>query len=576
MKRLATMLYTVITVFALAPLFAVHSASATAIPAVGAGNGISAALKADGTVWTWGKNDVGQLGKKSSVVSSISPVLAAISDVTAISVGDAHILAIKSDKSVWAWGKNDSGQLGNNKISNSSIAVQVTGLADVTAVRAGFYTSAALKSDGTVWAWGKNSFGQLGNGAFVDSKIPVQVTGLANVTAIAVGMDHMLALKSDGSVWAWGLNNRGQLGNGTYTLSSIPVHVQVSNLGGAATYLTGVAAISCGSNYSLAVIGADKSVRAWGYGNNGQLGNAEFREYGYSYPESAIASVSTVAASPVVTAAPSPAPADTTTTTVTTTTVTATSIIKTVTATTISPTETSTLVTTTTMLILVDVAAVSAGLAHTAALMPDGSVRAWGFNGGRLGNSTPAISSTSNSSIPVTVSTGAVGAPSMVAISAGSGHTLALGSDNKIWAWGANTSGELGNGSTIDYPFPVTVTGFDGNDFLITTVTTTTPPTTTSPTTPTTTGTQTACQPAGETDADRIFNWAESKYPNYFSPPAVSQDGSGYRYRYYSGTNAYLGYKEGTIFHYDPVKWNAILSLGRSCLFLEQAKTAGF
>lgn len=579
MKRLATMLYTLITVLALAPLFSVYSANA-ATPAVAAGTGTSAALKADGTVWTWGNNDTGQLGNKSSVTSSISPVLATITDVTAISVGGSHLLAIKSDKTAWAWGKNDNGQLGNNKTGNSSVPVQVTGLADVTAVRTGAYTSAALKSDGTVWSWGKNDLGQLGNGTFVNSKIPVQVTGLANVTAIAVGSDHMLALKADGSVWAWGLNKHGQLGNGTYTLSSIPVQVQVANLGGVVTYLTGATAISCGSNFSLALVGANGSVRAWGYGNNGQLGNGEFREFGYYYPETVIASMSTVAAPAVVTAAPTPAPTDTTTTTTTTTTSTPTAIIRTVTAVTVSPTETSTLVTTTTMPILTDVTAVSAGNAHAVALMTDGSVRSWGFNSGRLGNSTPAVLNVTNSTLPVIVSTADVGAPTIAVISAGSDHTLALGTDNKIWAWGDNTTGQLGNGATLSYSFPVTVTGFDGKDFLMTTVSTattpTTTPTTTTPTTTPTTSSQASCQPPVDTDADRIFNWAESKYANYFYPPAISQDGNGYRYRYYSATNSYLGYKEGTVYHYDPAKWNAILSLGRSCLFLEQAKTAGY
>ena len=577
MKRLATKLYTIITVSAL--VLSGHSADA-ATPAVGAGTAFSAVLKADGTVWTWGNNNAGQFGKKTTVQSSLSPVQATISDVTAISVGDSHVLAIKSDKSVWAWGRGDSGQLGNNKISNSSIPVQATGLTDVIAVRAGTYNSVALKSDGSVWTWGLNDSGQLGNGTLVNSKIPVQVSGLADVTAIAVGNHHMLALKADGSVWAWGLNNYGQLGNGTYTLSSIPVQVQISNPGGPVSYLAGVTSISCGSLFSLALIGSNGSVRAWGWGLSGQLGNGESRTYGYIYPETVITSISTVTAAPVVTAAPSPAPTDTTTTTTTSTTSTPTEIIKTVTAVTVSPTETSTVVTTTTMPILTNVAAVSAGGSHAMARMTDGSLRAWGFNSGRLGNSTPSESNTNDSSLPVSVSTAAVGVPSIVDVSAGADHTLALSSDNKVWAWGGNTVGQLGNGSTIEYSFPVTVTGYDGNDFLIATVTTTTPapttPTPTTPTTPTTPGTQASCQPPSETDADRIFNWAESKYPTYFSPPATSQDGSGYRYRYYSGTNAYLGYKEGTIFHYDAAKWNAIVSLGRSCLFLEQAKAAGF
>lgn len=574
MKRLAPIFNDIITAIILVPFIAVCSTSEAATPAVGASEGSSAMLKTDGTVWTWGKNEKGQLGNKSTAAWSISPVQPGITDVTAIAVGDAHMLALKSDKSVWSWGKNESGQLGNNKTVNTDRPVQVSGLSDVIAIAAGLYNSAAIKSDGTLWTWGLNAYGQLGIGSFVDAKVPKQVTGLTNVTAVAVGSNHMLALKADGTVWAWGLNNFGQLGNGTYTLSSQPVQVLLSDQPGVITYLTGVTSISCGSNYSLAVAGG--AIRGWGDGAKGQLGNGvgAGRVYGYYYPEWTVASVDIVTADPVITAAPSPAPTATTTQTSSTKTLTDTSIIKTDTTVVTTSTETTTTTTTTTMPILFNVAAVSAGRVHTMARMQDGSVLAWGFNGGRLGNSTPDSTAVSDTSTPVAV-TGLTGTTTLIAaVSTASEHTIALSSDGTVWAWGDNESGQLGNGSTLNYSFPVQVTGFDGKAFLDSNQATTATPTTTPTTTPATT--TASCPTATIGDADRIFNWAESKYADLFYPPAISVDGEGYRYRYYSSTNAYLGYRDGTVFHYAPAKWDAVLSLGRSCYFLNQAQAAGF
>ena len=78
----------------------------------------------------------------------------------AIAGGYRHSLAVLSDGTVWTWGLNNLGQLGNNSFGDSSVPVQVSGLTGVVEVAAGAYHCLALKSDGTVWAWGDNSEGQ--------------------------------------------------------------------------------------------------------------------------------------------------------------------------------------------------------------------------------------------------------------------------------------------------------------------------------------------------------------------------------------------------------------------------------
>ena len=97
-------------------------------------------------------------------------------NVTAIAGGWGHSLTLKNDGTVWTWGYNESGQLGNGTNSNSNIPVQVSGLTGITAIMGGHHHSLALKNDGTVWTWGYNGSGQFGNGTNSDSNVPVRVS----------------------------------------------------------------------------------------------------------------------------------------------------------------------------------------------------------------------------------------------------------------------------------------------------------------------------------------------------------------------------------------------------------------
>jgi alpha-tubulin suppressor-like RCC1 family protein len=119
-----------------------------------------------------------------------------------------------------AWGNNYSGQLGDETNGNNRTRpVKVRGLreAKVEEIAAGQGHTLALKEDGTVSAWGDNFFGELGdgtNGAKADSPEPVRVKDLEGVRAVEGGGSFSLALKEDGTVWAWGYNQDGELGNG--------------------------------------------------------------------------------------------------------------------------------------------------------------------------------------------------------------------------------------------------------------------------------------------------------------------------------------------------------------------------
>lgn len=235
----------------------------TGIKQVAAGYFYSLALKNDGTLMGWGYNVDGQLHNGNTTQQN-GPVAALnLGQVAAVAAGGVHVLGLKRDGTVWAWGWNQLGQLGDGTTTNRSSKVPVVGLSDVVALAGGERHSIALKADGTVWTWGLNSSGQLGDGSTVSHIVPAQVPSLSDVVGIAAGQYHSLALKRDGTVWAWGYNPDGELGDGTAVNRLSPVQV---------ASLSGVVAISAGLTHSLAVK-ADGSRWVWGMNKFGQLGD---------------------------------------------------------------------------------------------------------------------------------------------------------------------------------------------------------------------------------------------------------------------------------------------------------------
>src|SRR5450756_1827138 len=292
--------------------------------------------------------------------------------------------------SAWAWGDNGFGQLGNGTTTNSStpIAVSLPGGTTVTAIAGGGYHSLALTPSGQMLAWGYNCHGQLGNGTTADSSIPVAVSLPSGTTVIAIagGGQHSLALTSSGQVLAWGFNYSGQLGNGTTSTTGcfcISTPVAVSLASG-----TTVTAIAGGEYHNLALTSTGQ-VLAWGYNGYGQLGNG----------------TTTNSSTPVAVSLPSG-------TTVT---------------------------------------AIAGGTHHSLALTSTGQVLAWGYNtDGELGSGT-----TTNSSAPVAVSLPS--GTTVTAIAGGTHHSLALTSTGQVLAWGSNAYGQLGNGTTTQSSTPVAV-----------------------------------------------------------------------------------------------------------------------
>jgi alpha-tubulin suppressor-like RCC1 family protein len=222
------------------------------------------ALKSDGTVWVWGRNENGQLGDGTTASTQIPVQAHGLIDIIYIATdGGNSSFALKSDGTVWAWGCNGGGQLGNGTTVNRHSPVQIHGLADVISINIAGGRGFATKSDGTVWAWGSNWHGTLGDGTTIDRPFPVQVQGLSNVVSIESVWSHTFAIKSDGTVWAWGSNSSGQLGDGTMIDRHMPVQIQG---------LTNVVSIAAGYYHTL-VLKSDGTVWAWGSNSGGQLGD---------------------------------------------------------------------------------------------------------------------------------------------------------------------------------------------------------------------------------------------------------------------------------------------------------------
>ncbi len=223
-------------------------------------------LKVDGSLWAWGSNDGGQLGAgKAAGFKVANPMrVDASNDWDVISAGEKSNAAIRRDGTLWTWGRNENDLLGlGTNASQIYQPAKVGTAANWRAVSVGKWHMVAIRTDGSLWTWGYNFWGQLGTGSSATSAPrPRQVGTNTNWRSVAAGYAHCIGRRDDGTLWAWGHNSDGELGIGSWTHTNQPVQIGVGT--------TWTAVNSCVRN--TVAIQADGSVWTWGENSKGQLG----------------------------------------------------------------------------------------------------------------------------------------------------------------------------------------------------------------------------------------------------------------------------------------------------------------
>ena len=206
-------------------------------------------------------NPVGQQSAATASASVISAHASARMD---------HTCALIADGSLRCWGSNSAGENGTGNTAPVLKPTVVNGLGDAIGVGAGSQHTCAIRIGGSVSCWGDNSHGQLGNGSFVSSFSPVAVSGLdgtasdRKATALAAGLNHTCALLGDRTVRCWGEGSHGQLGNGATATSSVPVAV---------SGLSMVVSVASGTYSSCVTLSVSPWLMCWGDNAYGQLGD---------------------------------------------------------------------------------------------------------------------------------------------------------------------------------------------------------------------------------------------------------------------------------------------------------------
>ncbi|MGH1491992.1 MAG: RCC1 domain-containing protein, partial [Acidimicrobiales bacterium] len=315
---------------------------------------------------------------------------------------------MKTNGQVNCWGGNFYGQLGNatEDASNTPVAVKAVGGSGVLGLAKGIVAgvdhSCALLRSGRVNCWGSNFAGELGDGTNDGSTTPVVVQAvggggdLTRIKQIDAG-NHSCALSLTGQVVCWGFNDHGQLGDGTNDNRNTPVFVDDGTLG----ELTKVKQTAGGGTYTCALL-TNGRVNCWGSNFAGELGDGTTNQSNVPVAVKAVGGGGE----------------------------------------------------------LTRVKQIAAGVSHACALLTNGRVNCWGYNGaGGLGDGTNTDSST-----PVVVqAVGGGGELTRVKqITAGVDQTCALLTNGRVTCWGSNVDGELGDGTNTDSNTPVVVQAVGG------------------------------------------------------------------------------------------------------------------
>lgn len=214
----------------------------------------SFALRADSSLWFWGKDS---LGPATGLGSTQFPTQVNSKKWKEIHVGMFFGSGLLSNGELWVWGSNQLHQLGM-VASNQNSAIRL-GTALWTTVSAGLRHQVGIRDDGTLWHWGDVN----GSGSYVAT--PTQISS-SIWKSVSAGQGFSLAIDQNQHLWAWGNNSAGQLGLGNFLTKISPVQVDTNR------WLS----VCASDSFSLG-IRADSSLWTWGDSTNGRLGHVSLQ-----------------------------------------------------------------------------------------------------------------------------------------------------------------------------------------------------------------------------------------------------------------------------------------------------------
>ncbi|MCM2344320.1 MAG: hypothetical protein NDJ24_07145 [Alphaproteobacteria bacterium] len=403
---------------------------------VSAGSGHTCGVRSDDTMRCWGSNSNGKLGDNTLTSRTVPTALYSGGVWKYMDVGGNNTCGIRLDDVLYCWGSNNYSQLGENTAPETAVPLPLTGNTSWKQVSIGTYSACGIKSDDKLYCWGENYEGEMGYGAQYDySSQPGEVSGGGSWKFLSAsnGRYHTCGIKSDDTLWCWGAND-GRLGDNTTTRRLVPTAVSG---GGTWKFVSGGSAFTCG-------IKSDDTLWCWGINGSGQLGDNSITTRLVPTAVNGGGTWLTVSAANGYACAIKldntlwcwGSNSDGRTG------------LNTAAGTTLVPTQVSgggswqQVVT---------------GYNATCGLKTDGSAWCWGTNWyGNLGDGTY-----DDSLVPVAVSGGHTWKQIAFAdnIDYQWAHVCAVKTDNTVWCWGANDSGQLGNGTFDDSLVPALANG---------------------------------------------------------------------------------------------------------------------
>lgn len=377
--------------------------------ALASGGEHALAISVDKELYAWGSNEYGQIGDGTTIDRKV-PVningnlgLAENESVLSIACGFYNSYIITSEKRLLAWGYNYNGEIGDGTMTEAHLPVDVTPYftlhthETIEQIIPGFYHNYVITSEHRVFAWGMDSMDQLGTSDLNNQLSPIDLTSqfaLAEgdyIVSISAGGWHTFALSNNGVVYAWGNNEYGQVGTGDTLTVSVPTEITSRFTLNENETITSLVA---GSRHSFAITSTGR-VFGWGDNSRSQLGMSIL---GFTV---------------------------------------------------LDPTDISSCFDLHEGEVITDISAMGD---YSLGLTSEGRIFSWGNNYfGQLGDGT-----TRNRSTPgdITYTFNLGESETLVAIAEGHFHSLALSSSGRLYAWGNNDYGQLGDGTLISESLP--------------------------------------------------------------------------------------------------------------------------